>query len=50
MVVGIYHHPSPDYLAPYVQSYEVSPTFTHEVEAFASSYVAKSALWLARLP
>lgn len=50
MVIGIYHHPPPDDLAPYVQSYEVSNTFTHQIEAFASSYAARSALWLVRLP
>lgn len=45
-MLGIYHHPSPAELAPYVTSHEVAPTFQNEAIAFVSGYVARSAFWL----
>jgi hypothetical protein len=44
--IGIYHHPSPPDLAPQITSTEVSPTWTNEAIAFASSYFARTAVWL----
>lgn len=49
MFLGVYHHPSPDDLAPYVTSHEVENTYTNEAIAFASGYFARSAFWLKNL-
>jgi hypothetical protein len=46
--IGIYHHP---YVGPLgITSSPVKDTFANESIAFASSYAAKSALWLLRFP
>jgi hypothetical protein len=48
MFIGIYHHP---YVGPLgITSSPVKDTFANESIAFASSYAAKSALWLLRFP
>jgi hypothetical protein len=46
MPLGIYHHASPGYLAPYVASKPVADTWTNEFIAFTNGYLAKAALWL----
>jgi hypothetical protein len=49
--MGIYHHPPPaDLQSVGVSFHEVKDTWTNEAIAFASSYAAKTALWLRRLP
>jgi hypothetical protein len=49
--LGIYHHPVPEGpMQDFVHSHEVKDTWTNEAIAFASSYAAKSALWLLKLP
>lgn len=48
MFLGIYHHPYSGPLG--ITSTPVKDTFANELAAFASSYAAKSALWLLRLP
>jgi hypothetical protein len=42
--IGIYHHPAVG--IPGVHSREVKDTWTTEAVAFASSYIARSGLWL----
>lgn len=44
--IGIYHHPSPPELAPEINSVPVKASWTNEAIAFASSYFARTALWL----
>lgn len=46
--IGIYGHPAPPDLGIY--SVQVKDTWTNEAIHFASSYAAKSALWLLRFP
>jgi hypothetical protein len=48
LFIGIYHHPPPADLG--IEYVEVKDTWTNEAIAFASSYAAKSALWLIRFP
>ncbi len=48
MFLGIYHHPAPPDTG--IQSSPVADTWTNEAIAFASSYAAKSLLFLRRLP
>lgn len=48
--LGIYGHPPDSSLSSFVHAQEVKPTWTNEAIHFASSYLAKSALWLAKLP
>ena len=48
LFIGIYHHtPTPGLGIEYEP---VKDTWTNEAIAFASSYAAKSALWLIRFP
>lgn len=48
MFIGIYNHP---YVGPLgINSHPVKDTFANESIAFASSYAAKSALWLLKFP
>lgn len=44
--IGIYGHPAPDDLAPEISSRQVSATWTNQAIHFASSYFARTALWL----
>jgi hypothetical protein len=46
--LGIYHHPPDPELG--ITGREVKDTWTNEAVAFASSFAAKSALWLIRFP
>jgi hypothetical protein len=48
--LGIYRHPPPPDLANYVHAVEVKDTWSNEAIAFFSAYLAKSALWLIKLP
>lgn len=46
--IGIYHHPPPADTG--IEYQLVKETWTTEAIAFASSYAAKTALWLIKFP
>lgn len=49
--MGIFHHPPPaDLQAAGVEYHEVADTWFNEAVAFASSYAAKSAVFLRKIP
>jgi len=50
VVLGIFANPSDPALAPGIKSYPIRKTWAATVGEFATSYAAKSAIWLLKLP